>query len=151
MRQNWAEYLRRNGELFWQAAKYLTHCTHRDIYYRDVPLFKTQRVVDSVRLNPSNSSVSQQKRLKVGGWHCSNVHAWKVGLEHCTQAHLYHDGQHFLISRGKQRSSSKGLICGSGLSITLLSGEVICCNDTEVSSFRSRYLISSLKKHDCRS
>ncbi|KJA20085.1 hypothetical protein HYPSUDRAFT_839020 [Hypholoma sublateritium FD-334 SS-4] len=68
--------------------------TKRDIYYRDVSLFKTQKVVDSLVDDIAATFMLERSDLNI-------------------------------------RSSSKGLICGSGLSITLLSGEVICCNDTE--------------------
>ena len=80
--------------------------------------------------------------LRVGGWHCSDVHAWKIGFEHCKLKRmpiLIIKNSNFYCT---QRSSSKGLICGSGLSITLLSGDVIHCNDTEVSLFYTMRMIN---------
>ncbi|KAG2079070.1 DNA topoisomerase IV, alpha subunit [Suillus decipiens] len=72
--------------------------TKRDMYYKDVPLFKAQGTVD--RLVDDLAAT--------------------LGLE---RADL------------KIRAASKGLICGAGLTIHLLEGEVISINDLEVSSF----------------
>ncbi|KAK7692667.1 hypothetical protein QCA50_004300 [Cerrena zonata] len=68
--------------------------TKRDMYYRDVALFKKQSVVDK---------------------HVDDIAA-TIG-----------------VSRGdlNVRASSKGLFCGSGLTIHLSSGEILCGNDTE--------------------
>ncbi|KAG1771832.1 Spo11/DNA topoisomerase VI subunit A [Suillus occidentalis] len=68
--------------------------TKRDMYYKDVPLFKAQRTVDRL----------------------VDDLAVTLGLE---RADL------------KIRAASKGLICGTGLTIHLLEGEAISINDLE--------------------
>ncbi|KAF5328710.1 hypothetical protein D9619_011718 [Psilocybe cf. subviscida] len=65
-----------------------------DIYYRDVSLFKSQRVVDELVDDIAATFDVDRSDLSI-------------------------------------RSSSKGLVCSSGLSIELLSGETIQCKDTE--------------------
>ncbi|KAG2148313.1 Spo11/DNA topoisomerase VI subunit A [Suillus cothurnatus] len=72
--------------------------TKRDMYYKDVPLFKTQgtvnRLVDDLAVT--------------------------LGLE---RADL------------QIRAASKGLICGTGLTIHLLEGEALSINDLEANTF----------------
>ncbi|CAA7260586.1 unnamed protein product [Cyclocybe aegerita] len=68
--------------------------TKRDIYYKDVGLFKTQRVVDGLVDDLAATFELERSDLNI-------------------------------------RSSSKGLVCGSGFAISLLSGDTISCNDTE--------------------
>ncbi|PPQ90548.1 hypothetical protein CVT25_015862 [Psilocybe cyanescens] len=68
--------------------------TKRDIYYQDVPLFKKQKVVDTLVDDLAATFQLERSDLNI-------------------------------------RSSSKGLICGSGLMITLISGEIIYCHDSE--------------------
>ncbi|KAG1742915.1 Spo11/DNA topoisomerase VI subunit A [Suillus lakei] len=68
--------------------------TKRDMYYKDVPLFKAQGTVDRL----------------------VDDLAMTLGLE---RADL------------KIRAASKGLICGTGLTIYFLEGEVISINDLE--------------------
>ncbi|KAJ7079077.1 Spo11/DNA topoisomerase VI subunit A [Mycena belliarum] len=68
--------------------------TKRDIYYKDVPLFKTQKVVDDLVDDLAATFELERADLNV-------------------------------------RATSKGLVCGSGLVIHLVSGEKIRVNDTE--------------------
>ncbi|KAF8971127.1 Spo11/DNA topoisomerase VI subunit A [Flammula alnicola] len=68
--------------------------TKRDIYYKDVPLFKTQKVVDMLVDDIAATFELERSDLNI-------------------------------------RSSSKGVVCGSGLTMKLFSGETICCNDVE--------------------
>ncbi|KAF8800283.1 DNA topoisomerase IV, alpha subunit [Phlegmacium glaucopus] len=68
--------------------------TKRDIFYQDVALFKTQKVVDTLVDDLAATFELERSDLNI-------------------------------------RSSSKGLICGSGLTITLISGESLIGHDTE--------------------
>ncbi|KAK7005771.1 Spo11/DNA topoisomerase VI subunit A [Favolaschia claudopus] len=68
--------------------------TKRDMYYKDVPLFKKQRVVDNLVDDIAATLELDRADLNV-------------------------------------RATSKGLVCGSGLSIHLQSGEDIRVTDTE--------------------
>ncbi|KAN0091017.1 Spo11/DNA topoisomerase VI subunit A [Tylopilus felleus] len=68
--------------------------TKRDLFYKDVPLFKSQRTVDK--------------------------------LVDDLAATLNLDRAHLNI-----RATSKGLVCGSGLIIHLLDGQVLLVNDSE--------------------
>ncbi|TFK44213.1 Spo11/DNA topoisomerase VI subunit A [Crucibulum laeve] len=71
-----------------------TRSTKRDVYYHDVALFKTQKVVDSLIDDLAATFKLERSDLNI-------------------------------------RATSKGLICGSGLTIQLLSGELVQANDTE--------------------
>ncbi|KAJ7163551.1 topoisomerase acting in meiosis [Mycena crocata] len=68
--------------------------TKRDIYYKDVPLFGKQRVVDNLVDDLAATLELERSDLNV-------------------------------------RATSKGLVCGSGLTIHLVSGEEVHANDTE--------------------
>ncbi|KAJ7691276.1 Spo11/DNA topoisomerase VI subunit A, partial [Mycena rosella] len=68
--------------------------TKRDMYYKDVPLFKTQKVVDNLVDDLAATFELERADLNV-------------------------------------RATSKGLICGSGLVIHLVSGETVHVNDSE--------------------
>ncbi|KAJ7772623.1 DNA topoisomerase IV alpha subunit [Mycena maculata] len=68
--------------------------TKRDIYYKDVPLFKKQKVVDNLVDDLAATFELERADLNV-------------------------------------RATSKGLVCGSGLVIHLVSGEKVHANDTE--------------------
>ncbi|KAF8876708.1 topoisomerase acting in meiosis [Gymnopilus junonius] len=68
--------------------------TKRDIYYKDVALFKSQKVVDTLVDDLAATFQLERSDLNI-------------------------------------RSSSKGLICGSGIIITLFSGECIRGKDSE--------------------
>ncbi|KAF8160613.1 Spo11/DNA topoisomerase VI subunit A [Crassisporium funariophilum] len=68
--------------------------TKRDIFYRDVPLFKSQKVVDRLVDDLSATFGLERSDLNI-------------------------------------RSSSKGLVCGACLTISLVTGETIVGNDTE--------------------
>ncbi|KAF9568218.1 DNA topoisomerase IV, alpha subunit [Agrocybe pediades] len=81
-------------DLAHEAALSEVPTTKRDIYYKDVTLFKSQKVVDTLVDDLAATFDVERSDLNI-------------------------------------RSSSKGLICGSGLSITLRSGERIECNDSE--------------------
>ncbi|KAJ3737480.1 DNA topoisomerase IV alpha subunit [Lentinula guzmanii] len=70
--------------------------TKRDIYYRDVPLFKDQRIVDTIVDDVAASLKLERSDLNV-------------------------------------RATSKGIFCGSTLSIYLSSGDIVCGNDSEAS------------------
>ncbi|KAJ3776294.1 DNA topoisomerase IV alpha subunit [Lentinula raphanica] len=70
--------------------------TKRDIFYRDVPLFKDQRVVDTIVDDVAASLKLERSDLNV-------------------------------------RATSKGIFCGSTLSINLTSGDTIRGNDSEAS------------------
>lgn len=69
--------------------------TKRDIFYKDVALFKTQKVVDNLVDDLAATFQIERSDLNI-------------------------------------RASTKGLISGAGLTIQLLSGEVIQLIDTEV-------------------
>ncbi|KAG1864056.1 Spo11/DNA topoisomerase VI subunit A [Suillus tomentosus] len=68
--------------------------TKRDMYYKDVPLFKAQGTVDRLVDDLAVTLDLERADLKI-------------------------------------RAASKGLICGTGLTIHLLEGEVISINDSE--------------------
>ncbi|KAJ7497571.1 topoisomerase acting in meiosis [Mycena latifolia] len=68
--------------------------TKRDMYYKDVPLFKTQKVVDNLVDDLAATFELERSDLNI-------------------------------------RATSKGLVCGSGLVIHLVSGEKVQVNDTE--------------------
>ncbi|KAJ6587184.1 topoisomerase acting in meiosis [Mycena vulgaris] len=68
--------------------------TKRDMYYKDVPLFKTQKVVDGLVDDLAATFELERADLNI-------------------------------------RATSKGLVCGSGLVIRLVSGETVYVNDTE--------------------
>ncbi|KAJ7141475.1 Spo11/DNA topoisomerase VI subunit A [Mycena epipterygia] len=68
--------------------------TKRDIYYRDVPLFKTQKVVDNLVDDLAATFELERADLNI-------------------------------------RATSKGLVCGSGLMMHLVSGEKVHVNNTE--------------------
>jgi len=84
----------------------------RDIYYNDVQLFKSQKTVDTVSI----TLVSGVKSLK-----------YTLQLVDDLAATLDLDRSFLNI-----RASSKDLICGSGLTIRLFTGEKIRPTDTEV-------------------
>ncbi|KAJ7594564.1 DNA topoisomerase IV alpha subunit [Mycena floridula] len=70
--------------------------TKRDVYYRDVQLFKTQKTVDNLVDDLAATFELERSDLNI-------------------------------------RATSKGLVCGSGLSIELVNGEIIHASDTEPS------------------
>lgn len=85
--------------------------TKRDIYYRDVELFKRQKVVDDVYgLHPRHQRISDNSEAV-------DDLAATFGVERSA----------LLV-----RASSKGIFCGSVLSIRLVNGTVIQGNDDQV-------------------
>jgi len=101
----------------------------RDIYYKDIPLFKSQKIVDTVKtLIVFCHSPFLLFRWQLVDDIAATFELDRSDLNIVSPFTLPPDNPYVQL----QRSSSKGLICGSGISINLVSGDVIKCNDTEV-------------------
>ena len=104
----------------------------RDLFYKDVPLFKKQSVVDKVRhFNFHPDSREEHRSYKLIDDLAATIDTRRAHLNIVNKSGFLFAFKFIYISHSK-RASPKGLICGAGLSIHTVSGNVIHITESEV-------------------
>lgn len=103
------------------------------MYYKDVELFKSQAVVDRVRTTTCHPMVScLLDDLSHPAGRRPRRNAWcRACRSTCRTWTPISFAFHSIVNKQMQRASSKGLVCGSRLTIHLVGGDVVGVNDTE--------------------